>query len=333
MPCILVSDIHLSEKPCYAYRFQLFDWLVEQCHKYNASHIFFLGDLTDGKDSFPAWFVHKCIDSISTITDAGIKFGWLFGNHDGLSVDTPFFKFIEKHSDNIRYYTEPTIDDTFYSKTIIWLPHSRDISAYQLDPADVACADYVFLHGTVAGCKAANGQVMQGIPVSTFKGWTPKIWCGDIHFPQKIGPAEYVGAPYRTNLGDTYQGRCVVIDDNSKTTDIHFPCVNMETVNLYGIEQLTKLSKFHKNDQVKVRLHITQAEVHDWESYKKSISTTCDEFGLEKMGVELIIDDKREGTKVIPQNIKKRSIAEIFDIYCNREHIDGHIKEVGEKLL
>ena len=163
MTCILISDIHLSEKPEYSYRFSIFDWLLKQCAKYKATHIFFLGDLTDSKDHFPGWFVNKCIDSISKITDAGIKFGWLYGNHDGLTSDSAFFKFIEKHSDNIRYYTEPTIDDTFYSKTIVWLPHSRDISAYQLDPDDVACADYVFLHGAVAGCKAANGQVMSGI--------------------------------------------------------------------------------------------------------------------------------------------------------------------------
>jgi DNA repair exonuclease SbcCD nuclease subunit len=334
MTCILISDIHLSPKPKEQFRFDLAPWLVEQCKKYNATHIFCLGDFCDEKDNHSAIFVHKCLEFIDTITNAGIKFGLLKGNHDYSSEEHPYFSFIEKLSDKVRYYTEPTIDSDFYSKTILWLPFSRTEGVYGLEASDVATVDYVFFHATIAGCKAANGQIMQGLPLSTFNGWKPYIWLGDIHKPQKLSNnVEYVGSPYRTNLGDNFTPRCIVLNDDNSRIDIHFPCVTKETININSIDELSKLDKFKDGDQLKIRLHITQAESHDWENYRKQISQTCDKLHLDKCGIELILTDKRNEVKSITEDVKVKTPEQMFEVYCKRENINGYIKEIGKELL
>lgn len=332
MSALLTSDLHLSQRPRDEYRFDLFPWLVKQAKKHGCTNIFILGDLTDEKDRHTSIFVHKVIDSIKLLVDSGLKVGLLKGNHDYLAEAYPFFAFLELLSQSVRYYVWPTLDVSSYKEPVLWLPFARDGSVLPSgDTSELRSCKYVFLHQTVTGARASNGQVMDGVDPQLFSSWSPKLYSGDIHVPQIVGDIEYVGSPYHVHFGDEYKPRVILLNDKS-ATDLHFPTIKKQVIRMRDLEDLPLLEGFKDGDQVKVVMTLQRKDLPDWETYRAAVINACKKAGVDLCGVELDVANSSERNLV--ETIAPVSTPEdIFAEFCKREKVTGRTKKVGKELL
>jgi hypothetical protein len=291
---LLTSDIHLNDKPLDAYRWDLFPWLKEQVRKYKVDTVGILGDLTDAKDRHSAVVTNKLADGVHSLTeDADVLV--LKANHDYIDKEWPFFRFL-RNMPRVDYISEPTA----LPGNILALPHTND---YEKDWAEFDFTKYwlILCHQTFSGARSENDTQLRGVPPSVFAGIKAQVWSGDIHVPQRVGKnIEYVGSPYRVHFGDVYIPRVVLLEDDLKPRDLHFPCINRHVVDIQG--EWGSLPKFAKGDQVKVRVHLPRSEFSEWPKLRETIRKNYEELGWQLCGLELL---------ATPEKIKRRKSGEI----------------------
>lgn len=329
MRSLLISDLHLTDNPRDAYRWKLFEWLAEALVKHNIDNLFILGDLTQNKDYHSAGLVNKIVSAINDLpTDVVI----LAGNHDGIDPECPYFKFLSRLG-NVEYITKQTELIPGYN----FIPYSKEPFRF----LEAACRHpgYVFLHATVTGAKSENGMEMKGWPREAF-GPTPqaKIFSGDIHVPQVIGPVEYVGAPYPVRFGDKFKGRAVMLEDSKQPVSLLIPNIQRAMLTADVRNGFVIPAMLNAGDQVKVRIRLAATEFGDWHDLKKLVVHECMNRGIDLCGVEL---------ERIQQEAPKRSLIkkatpalsaqlnpkQMFDAYCLENQLDVDMTEAGRGLL
>lgn len=335
---ILVTDIHLTEKTEDQYRFGLFDWLIKKYRNSTVQVVFILGDLTSRKDNHSAWFVNKIVKSFRRLAKH-FDIYILKGNHDFMDPKSPFFEFVNE-MDHVGFFTEPTIISRKYGKgkpiNIVMLPHSKDPDTdWSSFDADFEDADVIFLHQTFSGSRTENGTILDGVSPKKFKKYRAKVFSGDIHVPQKVGPVVYVGAPYHIRFGDNFKPRILVADKKFRTTDVRFPAPAKWTTDIEHPSDLDKLT-FRAGDWVKIKLHLRRSEFVDWPKYRSEIKAFCEASGLELHGIELC-EIKRTRLKlkgtVSTDRRKRRTPTEIFQAYCLQNKVDSYTREIGKALM
>lgn len=328
---LLASDLHLTANARDEYRWGLFPWLKAQCAEHDVDTLLLLGDLTDAKDYHSASLVNRIVDAITSIaiqTPVII----LRGNHDGIDPATPYFKFMS-HLLSVTYIHVPERGAGKY----IYFPHSKNL------PEDWANTmvktDYtrihspiVFMHATVGGCRAENNVELPGIPISTFEGFPGKIYSGDIHVPQRVGPVEYVGAPYPIRFGDKFTPRCLLVGPEGYTRDLHYPSIKRHKLVLTSV-QLPRGVSITAGDQVKVVIQLDQREVLDWESHRKAVVDKIAALGAELCGLEIQVTSTVDRSKVIAEETKNVSDTDLLNQFCDRESTPTELRELGISLL
>src|SRR5579862_9272651 len=99
MKFLVSSDTHFSSRPKDAYRLGLFPWLIKQQEKYQTDAMFLLGDLTEGKDRHESGLVNQIVHGLTLLKPPVYI---CMGNHDYLSPDMPFFKFVN-HIEGVHF--------------------------------------------------------------------------------------------------------------------------------------------------------------------------------------------------------------------------------------
>jgi len=329
MSIILFSDPHWNDKPGDAYRWDLLPWLKEQAAEYKAEAVICGGDMCDAKDRHSAVVVNRLADQLRDLgREADVYIN--MGNHDYLSRDWPFFEFVDMLP-NVRFVAEPQsykIDGSEW----LFLPATND---WENDwkGFDFSQYDYLMAHATFEGCLSENGTRLSGIPTSIFAGTKAKIYSGDIHVPQKAGPVEYVGAPYRTRFGDAYDPRCIIVDNASRARDVHFPCPSKHVLTVRTITDLEKeLRQCKRGDAVKVRVRLLRSEQPEWNAMKKEIRDLVQRRGMELVGPENILLDvaKREDE---PEEFKRIDPSSLVRRYGRRERVSKASMEIGLEVL
>lgn len=328
MKYLITSDLHMTDRPRDAYRFGLFPWLLEQTYEYDLDYVFILGDLTDQKDNHASKLVNAVADSLEQLAEA-VEVFILPGNHDSIDINCPFFRFLNK-IDNVTFVTE--VSHFEGQEDILFLPFTRNPTETWKDiDFNTLKANYVFMHQTMDGAKASNGQLMDGLSRKIFKGFKGTIISGDIHVPQIVGPVLYVGSPYHVHFGDHFTPRVLLLNDGVMA-EIHFDAPRKLTYEISDPEELLELD-FTPNDQLKVRLKLRASELADWSTLKHQVEDICKKRNVYLHAVELLKVDQKSLKKSqlsIPIGL---SSMEAFTKFCKKENIQGYIKDIGQSFL
>jgi hypothetical protein len=152
-----------------------------------------------------------------------------------------------------------------------------------------------------------------------------KIFAGDIHKPQKIHNAEYVGSPYHNYFGDNYRGQMIMLDTENKDMGYLYPDLPRKLVLDTELHTLPKIW-LNENDQVKFRIHLNKIDYPYIDAYKKDIKIFCEEKNLILKSIETV--------PIIPKNkvITSININETPDVILNRFGIKENLNEEYLKI-
>lgn len=328
LPAVIVSDLHLTEKPEDEYRWGLFPWLAGELKAERAETLLILGDLTDAKDYHPAQLVNRVVRAVESLRSHVPRIVILRGNHDSLKDGHMFFEFLAALP-GVEVIARPTEDDERTHLTY-FMPYSRQPAA-DWAGFDFSHYDYLFLHQTVAGAVASNGQRMDGDVLPPLNAG--KVYSGDIHVPQRIGPVEYVGSPYHVHFGDRFKPRAVAIERDGKAFDLHYPTISRVTIDVRGVSELRRI-KLEEADQVKLRVHLSEAEKHGWLAIRDEARAICDAARVDLRGLELVVDrSSRQRAKPGDRPVQDFDPARALYRYVEADALGGELLDIGLECI
>jgi hypothetical protein len=324
LPALLTSDLHLTAAPRDAYRWTLFDYLEDQCRVEEVKTLCILGDLTDAKDYHPSSLTNRIVEQVVRMRKVVDEVLILQGNHDYLRAGHAYFEFLN-HIPGVRFIVKP-YEDLGEGVPTLWLPHTKT-PATDWAGLDTTHYEYVFMHQTVGGAVASNGQKMDGENVPDLSAWG-KVYSGDIHVPQVIKGVEYVGSPYHVHFGDAFDPRLVLIDRRNRPVDLKFECVRRTTVTVSTLADLKHL-RFKAGDQVKLRFDLTEAEKHDWRTLRKAALEHLKYEQVEVEGVELRVQKVGAALKDSAPRITSINPADAVYRFCATQELGGDALDLG----
>lgn len=311
-PALLTADWHMTSNPRDEYRWGLFQWLRTTIKEKGVKSLLILGDLSDAKDFHPSSLVNRLAREFALL----MEFPWLRcymipGNHEWLKQGEEFWRFLNYVSDRIHYMTSPSDDPhpAPGSPCVHFLPFTRN-PAKDWKGLDFSHYDYLFMHQTVKGSLSSNGQEMDGeaLPDLSAAG---KVYSGDIHVPQRVGPVEYVGSPYHVHFGDSFTPRCVLLTKDG-AEDLHFPTISRVTLDVTGLHDLLfqAESNLRPGDQVKLRIALPEAEKHAWKAIRRDALTLMSDARVEVHGIELAVQksSRRRLVADAPSLVQRRRL-------------------------
>lgn len=320
MPWLITTDPHLSDKPKDKHRFGLFKWLAEQQIKHDVEATFVLGDLTQEKDKHSSALVNRVIDEI-TLLKPPIYI--LRGNHDCLSPDNPFFRFLNC-IEGVHFFVNPGfIPDS----GVAMIPHCR--TQQELDQAVKASPQecYVMLHTTFQGAISETGSPLSGLRASPIELLKPRaVWSGDVHKPQRAGIVTYVGSPYHVRFGDQFEPR-VILYKNNKEQNLYFPAPRKLALTVRNQDDLKVIKK---GDQVKLHIEMKREDITDWPNQKQRLISVAKELGAEVFGVDLTV---LGGSEIKTKAMKHRDNKQILKDFSKSEGLPADLEEVGLAFL
>lgn len=332
---LLISDLHLTSNPRDAYRWKLFDWLYGNLQ--SVSELFILGDLTDAKDYHSAKLVNRVVNELVRIKKKVKTIYVLRGNHDGVDPLCPYFQFLAQVPGIV--YVASALQTTIYGDrpnreypNVVMLPHTTDpVNNWQL--MDLHKADFVFMHATVQGSLAENGQALDGIPPSllaTVK--RGRIFSGDIHVPQKVGKVEYVGAQYPIRFGDKFKPRAILLEDWRNVISIPVPGIRRLAITVDVDGSASDMPK--KGDQVKIKARLTPSEFGQFQRLKQETVAAYESMGVQVFAFEL----ERLGDAGSVPTLKRKGIAPrtpeaVLREWCKGNKTGEQLRDVGLEIL
>ena len=281
-PILIATDLHLTAAPSTEYRWGLFPWLAKMIKEHHVRTLLILGDITDAKDNHSAELANRVVAAFNGLPIADIRI--LCGNHDWLKKGQEYFRFLNLIP-AVEFITKPTEDSDPHGPISYFLPYSKDPVA-DWKGMDFSHYDLLFMHQTIKGAVASNGQEMDGEELPDFKG--PRVYSGDIHVPQVIGGLTYVGSPYHVHFGDNFEPRCLLLDKQGREVDLHFETISRVVVKVSGLRELRR-KKFKPGDQVKLRVELPESDKHQWARIRREAVEFLEEQEVEVHGVELIV--------------------------------------------
>jgi DNA repair exonuclease SbcCD nuclease subunit len=342
MSTLITSDLHLSSAYHARHRWGIFEWLRQQVEALkDAGTVLLLGDITDAKDRHDDALVNRLVSELVALGEA-CEVVWLPGNHDGLDISRPFFRFLNCFKSEpcrgVKLIGEPTLmkyypgdEDVSY-----FLPSTRD---YKRDWAGLKFdgVDYIFTHQTFDGAEAENGQKLPGIPPAVFADVDAKVYSGDVHTPQRVGRnIEYVGSPYRVRFGDSFTPRVLLLDKFGKQRDLHFPCPSREVVLVSGMDDLRQYRKLPEDTQVKIRVKLRRSEYSEWPKLRRELVAAAAERGWEVCGVELLASQEQAVDGVVSDGARLGRVVsptDVLDAYGKRHKLSRELRAAGLTYL
>lgn len=310
LPALLVSDLHLDESPSCEYRWGLWPWLSQQIRDERVRTLIICGDLTDKKDRHPSDLVNRIVRALRDLKrdHPELTIYIIPGNHDWLKDGEEFFRFLNVIP-GVHFFTAPTEDDAGKGPLALFLPFSKTPAA-DWKGLDFQHYDYLFMHQTVKGAIASNGEAMEGEDLVDLRS-AGKVYSGDIHVPQIVntqwGKVEYIGSPYHVHFGDDFVPRAVLLEKGGNAVDLHYKSPKRVMVKAKSLDELTHHLLFTRPaDQVKVSIQLTEGEKHEWSRIRREASDMLTAGGLDVHGLSLeIIKSERR----IHNEVKRASAS------------------------
>lgn len=327
----MTSDLHLVADESCRYRWDLFPWLKAEAKAEKAKSLIICGDLTDRKDNHGADLVNKIVSTLADMAEVFQDVTVLAGNHDWLLQGQEYFRFLDKVGNGrIRFITRPTEDPDVKGAPTFYLPYSKN-PAKDWEGLDFSHYDFVFMHQTMKGSRASNGEIMEGeaLPDLSAAG---KVYSGDIHVPQVIGPVEYIGSPYHVHFGDAFTPRVLLLERGGNPVDLFFKTISRVTVKVSGLRELERWP-LRKGDQVKLRISLTEAERHDWARIRREAKALLREAQVVEAGIELIVDKAGNRLDAPRDRQRMRSPADALYAYVKSEELGAEALDIGQRIM
>jgi DNA repair exonuclease SbcCD nuclease subunit len=321
MKLLLTGDWHFTNNPKDSYKFNIFN-ILKSLHYDNVfDELIFLGDLTNEKDRHQAALIKKIVDGLKTLNDQAIPITMIFGNHDYVDYNTPFFSFLY-HLDMVNYIYEPRVI-TYYNPrtTVAFIPHTKNPEDFNVK-ADICCT-----HMTINGCIAESGSILESTFNNDFFDSRFKLtFSGDIHKPQTIGNFHYVGAPYHNRYGDKYIGQFIVFDTETSqistiSLDEFFPKKLVISTDSY-LEALEE----NTTDFIKIKLFINDKNISYWSDIKAK---------YEALGfiVDNIIETSQLENFDEKASVKFLTPLNLFEEYVKSNNVPELMVNTGREIL
>lgn len=336
-PVLVTADLHLSDNPRDAYRFEFMKKLVRLAK--GASAVVVLGDLTEEKDRHGAWLVNAVCDAIHDVARV-CPVVINMGNHDYVDVNSPFYAFLGRIG-GVTWVQAPTDSKNLPSAPLtalgrtLFLPHT---SNYERDWAGLAFGpyDWIFAHQTFTGAHVGFGRTLNGIDAKAVFGKArSRVISGDIHVPQS-DPVTYVGAPYTVDFGDDYVARYISIHDEHRAQSFRVTGVPQKRLvdvtagsSAKGLEKL--LGTFEAGDIVKMRITMRANQRDTWPALKKDAQEWAGKRGLVLYSCTPVIDKET----IVPVDravIDHASDGELITMYAKTQSADETTVKVGHKI-
>lgn len=339
---LIASDLHFTDAPRDAYRFGIFDFLIEQAVAHKATDIFLLGDITDRKDNHSGAFinaVYRQFIRLYDMTQARIHI--LQGNHDYTDPENPTLCFLDNIKGVDLHWHGRAGDNVIGAakshQSVVMMPFARSEDDFkqtlELIPSDVNFVA-AFFHQTFHGAKASSGMEMGGFPVELAHRINAKrYFSGDIHVPQVVGKVEYVGSPYQIRFGDDFQGRVIAYDPaKDEMKSLHFDTIRKRTLTITNPKELAHAhARIYEGDQIKIRMTLPHEKTREWKTIEAEIVAAVKAAGADLYGVELSISGGDNNTAELRS--ESTAPAQVFDDYCASNDVDAELKQAGEKYL
>ena len=333
-PLVLTADLHLTDKPRDEYRWDVFgDLEYIASNSRGRATLVVLGDVTDRKNNHPARLVNRVVESFKRLADAFDHVYIIKGNHDYENKDEAFFSFLS-HIPGVTFVSEP-----LHVGRVAMLPHMRD----DAEIADVIArlhpleTDLALLHVTVGGAHASNGQEMGGLYSGAFPSGID-YFSGDIHVPQKVGDFEYVGSPYHVHFGDKFTPHIVRIATPRALPEyVEFDRkVNRHVLDINSPDELPKVGpeqRIKGGDQVKVRVHLSRAEVFTWAACRDRVKGWATQKLIDLCGCEMVLTDEVRPLAPMSERSARKSPESILREFTAAQDLPGPLIAMGLDLL
>lgn len=328
---ILTSDLHLTDNPLEAYRWDIFPYLSKIAKENNATHIFILGDITDRADKHSSKLLNRIVNDLAIVNDeTNASIVILMGNHDAGIGDIPYWTFLNDMEYKIVYVTTPVMYQDIYL-----LPYAhKPIEEWKDLP--LASAKCIFMHQTINNSLAERDRKLTGSPMPKMPNIP--IYSGDVHRPQEIDGVVYVGAPYPVRFSETWSTRVLLISSNDygKYKVIPINIMNRAILEIGKADQLYQAKKFVTGDQVKIRYNLSSKEIADWPLQQEEIKEWAKNTGVTLVSLEAVFKDdipSPEQTAEKATNFELLKPEEIIRIFGEEEKLSQEVMDCGIELL
>lgn len=332
MTALFTADLHLSEQSRDKYRD---DWMLklpDLAKKHKCNQVIIGGDLSEEKDEHRAWLVNRVAYHMHRLTEAGMHVIIYTGNHDYVDEDEVFWTFLA-FQPNVTFVTRPTALTIGGLGKCLFLPHTRDWKRDWSGEMLNRRYAYIFAHQTFAGSVADSGyHIERGVPTDIFcKGEC--VLSGDVHTPQRVGPVEYVGAPYTVDFGDDYEPRVLLLSNGSF---VSVPCSGPQKrlLEISDVKQLAKDKTCGAGDIVKVRVTIKGVAPSDWQPIADGVNAWAEKRKLNLHSIQPVIV-KPEGKRSVQTGLTnaRTNDADTLDDYGRSRGVDDRTMKTGHFIM
>lgn len=316
---LITGDLHLTDRPEDAYRWDIFNELEGLCSGYEIDRLVILGDITEKKNNHDAILVNNVTAAFRHLAEQEYprKIYILKGNHDYVAEDYPFFHFLDKISEKIHFINlQPELIDG-----MLFLPHTKDpvgrwksqgIEQYQNK------TKMVFLHQEfIYSVRENKTSTTEGIPADYFKDWKVPFISGHMHVSQKVENITYVGSPYHTIFIDypVYDPRMLLYREG-RFFDYFTDYPEKVQLHIRNAE-IPKIPKRTNASRVKFKIHMHEGERHRYSELVEKCKRYCEDYGYIFSGTKLIIERSRTRGKERTAVVKDPK--DMLKIHCLQE--------------
>lgn len=313
MKILLISDLHFDDGVAHEYKWNIFNKIKSIKNKTPFDALFILGDLTDKKDRHSGRLVNRIVGHIM---DLNIPTWILRGNHDGLDPDYPYFDFLN-YCQDIRFIKEIEFDydEEYFKKAIAFYPHGT-ADQYKEIPDSIS-----FFHQTFRGVLYENGQIADNEEL-VLPQFGSLCFSGDIHEPQQVGDVIYIGSPYHTRYGDSFNPRVILLD-TTKNSYVSIPTDMPKkiTLEIASIEDFNKKISKYLNDMVRIQIQENDISL--------KVYTHITERLKEFPNIQSIQMIKEEAIKFQPIKATSYSHKELINTYGKNKEVEDIFIEKG----
>ena len=117
-----------------------------------------------------------------------------------------------------------------------------------------------------------------------------------------MGQLTYIGTPHPVSFGDDYQPRMIwLYGKECKSIPVHaIQRLSLRIQRSLDLEELKRKHKIKSDDQVKIKVELTNKELSTWTEIKEAVKEWCIfnkvklfDIALEKMELEIVTKEEK----------------------------------------
>lgn len=295
--------------------------------RYNADHVFILGDLTDSKDRHSSQLVNRLHYNYTWLRDQVPGDVWLLmGNHDYTDPKNPFFGFLPTFFSSLTFLR-------FGRMRIACVPHWSDTRGHwrPLEAVQEYDPHYVFCHHTFKGAVSASGTRLQGLHRRLFSARCSVI-SGDVHVPQDVGNVTYTGSPYPIHFGDTFLPRVLLVEGKKRVRSIERSTVRKVHAVIRKTSDLEEY-RLDPGDHLRVTYRMKASSVGKWYQRRKKIEAFAKKRKVYLHAVTFEDDAPELKRDLFNKGTQWTSRKEVFAQFCKSQEVSFTLRQFGHRIM